>query len=160
RAAFYQTLAADREPAPHYVLEAPVVFGAAGLRAILAPPPSEDSFARALPTPTPRPAPAAPVSDRETTKPRIVAAQLQRRAAPKAARAPVRVQVSDPTPVSAPTPVVASASASDDEGHTRVRMQVPDPRSAMIERWIAGREGPSAFLVDEQVLVCAALPPP
>jgi hypothetical protein len=36
---------------------------------------------------------------------------------------------------------------------------VPDPRSAVTERWIAGREGPAAFLVEDQVLLCASLPP-
>ena len=49
---------------------------------------------------------------------------------------------------------------SQDDGQTRVRLAVPDPRSAMIERWIAGREGPVALLVDDTVLLCAALAPP
>src|SRR5690606_7171886 len=41
----------------------------------------------------------------------------------------------------------------------RARMAVPDPRAAMTERWIAGREGPQAFLVEDRVLVCASLGP-
>ena len=42
--------------------------------------------------------------------------------------------------------------------NTRPHVAVPDPRSAVTERWIAGREGPAAFLVEDQVLLCAALP--
>jgi hypothetical protein len=41
----------------------------------------------------------------------------------------------------------------------RARVVVPDPRAALVERWIAGREVPSAFLVEDSVLVCAALGP-
>jgi hypothetical protein len=99
-------LAADAEPPPPYVLEPLVVFGAAGLRASLAPAPPAERFVAESPS--------------------------------------------------------AAASRPDDEqadGGTRVRIAVPDPRLAVLERWIAGREGPSAFLVDDSVLLCASLAP-
>ncbi len=147
RAQLYQALAADAQPPPFYVLETPVVFGAAGLRAVLAPAPTAEAFRGMTPISAPvvKPAPPAPSgnSDREATQPRIAP---QRQAV---AAVPVE-------PVTAPVAI----DTSDDESHTRVRMHVPDPRSAMIERWIAGREGPSALLVDDKVLVCAALPTP
>jgi hypothetical protein len=41
---------------------------------------------------------------------------------------------------------------------TRLRINVPDPRQTVTERWIASREGPSVFLVEDAVLACAALP--
>ena len=41
----------------------------------------------------------------------------------------------------------------------RPQVSVPDPRAAVTERWIAGREGPAAFLVEDSVLLCASLPP-
>jgi len=161
RAALYTALAADAEPAPDYVLDAPVVFGAAGLRAILAPPPSpfDDSLVRALPTETPAVPVERPRSDGEVTRPRVDPREVKRQparggAAPTAPTAEIH---SEPTRIlQAPQP------PEDEEEHheTRVRMNVPDPRSAMIERWIAGREGPSAFLVEEQVLLCASLPQP
>ena len=44
------------------------------------------------------------------------------------------------------------------ENEARPHVSVPDPRSAVTERWIAGREGPAAFLVEDQVLLCASLP--
>jgi hypothetical protein len=59
-------------------------------------------------------------------------------------------------PTTAPAP---PKTEEPPEIATRVRINVPDPRQAMIDRWIAGREGPAVFLVEEQVLVCAALPP-
>ncbi|HEY7953684.1 MAG TPA: CpXC domain-containing protein [Polyangia bacterium] len=138
RAEFWKTLAGDAEPPPLYVLEAQVVFGPAGLRAVLAPAPSPEEFHHA-PTPTPSVTPAevvppparAPVE--EATRPRIDPAELRRAKKP---------------------------TGDEEDGQTRVRMLVPDPRAAMIERWIAGREGPQALLVDDAVLVCASLPPP
>jgi hypothetical protein len=47
----------------------------------------------------------------------------------------------------------------DSDVQTRVLVAVPDPRAAVTERWIAGREGPSAFVVGDDVLLCASLPP-
>ncbi len=140
RARLYQMLAEDHQPPPLYVLEANVVFGAAGLRAVLAPAPTEQAF-RPITTPTPTAIPVPvvhpPLSD-EITGPRPVEA----------------------TPVQDPVVTIAIKTAvPDDELHTRARMIVPDPRAAMIGRWIAGREGPAALLVDDAVLLCAALPP-
>jgi hypothetical protein len=169
RARLYEQLALDRHPPPLYVLEAQVVFGAAGLRAVLAPPPSEAAF-RAVATPTPsavpltRPGDTNPVVqlpvDDEITGPRVPD------------RVPSRAQQPEPEPVPEPAPArvperaqdpivtIAVKPPVDDEVHTRMRMAVPDPRAAMIERWIAGREGPAALLVDDAVLLCAALAPP
>jgi hypothetical protein len=50
-------------------------------------------------------------------------------------------------------------AVGDDSGPTRVRVPVPDPRDAATERWIAGREAPAAFLVDDSLLLCASLAP-
>src|SRR5205807_8795344 len=44
RAALFTQLAADGEAPTAYVLEPHVVFGSAGLRALLAPPPTEQAF--------------------------------------------------------------------------------------------------------------------
>lgn len=162
RAAFYTQLAADAEPPPLYVLDAPVVFGAAGLRAVLAPPPSEDSFARALPTPTPT-VPIDVSRKDDITQPRIDPAQIKRKRqdTPKPAPAPTRPE-EHPSLAEATTGEHSKVTPADvDEHHeTRVRVNVPDPRSAMIERWIAGREGPAAFLVEDKVMICAALAQP
>src|SRR5438874_2382479 len=55
------------------------VFGPAGLRAVLAPPPSEDSFAHALPTPTPTvPIEVRPRDEAEITRPRVDPRELKR----------------------------------------------------------------------------------
>ncbi len=155
RAAMLQSIANDREPVPNYVSDAPVVFGANGLRNFLSPPaPAAEPVFDSAPTtpiaiePAPAPAPdatpvapapvaPAPVEDREPTVPRA--------AIPRAKK------------TEKPAAVVADKPPSGVA--TRVRVSVPDPRSAMIERWIAGREGPTAFLIDDQVLVCASLAP-
>jgi hypothetical protein len=47
----------------------------------------------------------------------------------------------------------------DSDAQTRMLVTVPDPRAAVTERWIAGREGPAAFVVGDDVLLCASLPP-
>jgi hypothetical protein len=108
RAALFNTLSADQRPAPLYVLEPEVVFGAAGLRASLAPPPSSGDLTPVSPAVLPS------LSDVENT------------------------------PVS--------------DGATRRRINVPDPRQTVIDRWIATREGPAIFIVDDQVLACATRP--
>jgi hypothetical protein len=183
RARLYESLAADVQPAPLYVLEADVVFGAAGLRAILAPPPTAEAFRGTTPTPAQvLHAQAGAPQDRDVTHPRAADPELVRRSQRPAARAESHAARPEPhapraesrpapqeAPNTSPQPILPSSTVvhaplgaeaeHDDESHTRVRMQVPDPRSAMIERWIAGREGPSALLVDDAVLVCAALPP-
>jgi hypothetical protein len=151
RAAFFTALAADREPAAHYVLEAPVVFGAAGLRTQLGPPPTSAQWKSATPaaltTGAPAPVPVAVVPEKTPTIPIRDASEPAKELAREKEKPP-RDRVS-----TAPELII------DDEAHTRVRIAVPDPRAAMIERWIAGREGPSALLVDDSVMACAALPP-
>src|SRR5207302_5331148 len=136
RSAFFAALAADREPAPHYVLEAPAVFGAAGLRAALAPPPHSDQWKTAAAT-----TPAATPLPAEKEKP--------------AAAAQPAAPAASPAPKEKPRRPSTAPEVIDDDAHTRVRMSVPDPRAAMIERWIAGREGPSALLVDASVMAGA-----
>jgi hypothetical protein len=131
RARFFDRLAEDRQPAPLYVLEADVVFGAAGLRAVLAPQARADE---AFPTPAPA---FLPVTTPVTPPPQVAASVA---------------------PITEPQRL--AATEEDSGSHTRMRMTVPDPRAAMIERWIAGREGPTALLVEDAVLVCAALAPP
>jgi hypothetical protein len=160
RAAFFNGLAADAEPPPDYVLDAPTVFGAAGLRAVLAPPPSEESFARALPTPSPT-EPIDLNERAEATQPRIDPSEIKRRHDQKKQQ-PEPKKAEHPSLADATTGEHSKVSPAEMEeiNETRVRMNVPDPRSAMIERWIAGREGPAAFLVEEQVLVCASMPQP
>jgi hypothetical protein len=106
RARLLEKLAADVEPPPLYVLSPEVVFGAAGLRARLAPQPS----AGELPSATP---------------------------------ALSSLSESEPTSLS--------------DVATRLRINVPDPRQAVIDRWITSREGPAVFLVEDQVLACAGL---
>ncbi len=116
RARLFEALAADLEPPPLYVLEPEVVFGAAGLRASLAPRPTTGDFSVATPAaPLPTAATHPPLGDTEQT------------------------------PIS--------------DVATRLRVTVPDPRQSVIERWIASREGPATFLVEDAVLACAALPP-
>src|SRR5437667_137462 len=84
-----------------------------------------------------------------------------------AARAARVIAPRSRTPSTPPTPTVVLASlasaapqARTDESSdvsTRVRIAVPDPRVAILDRWIAGREGPSTFLVDDAVLLCVSL---
>jgi hypothetical protein len=151
RAALFTELAKDRQPPPFYVLEPQVAFGAAGLRAALAQPSESDfrSSVTATATPISIPAAKAPaVPDRPDNKPdtgpMVPLAVDDEITGPRAQDPVVTIAVKQPI---------------DDEVQARPRMAVPDPRAAMIERWIAGREGPAALLVDDAVLLCAALPP-
>jgi hypothetical protein len=189
RAALFTQLADDGVAPTSYVLEPHVVFGSAGLRAFLAPPPTEQSFdatsdphgtmrtaehelpearaARDVPderevpdeigptmgrlrdadkTPTPQPLPR---DDRHPSLAVLPSLKDEETPLPSASWAP------PPAPASPPV----ERRADDSDRHTRPHMTVPDPRAAVTERWIAGREGPSAFLVEDQVLLCAGLPP-
>jgi hypothetical protein len=118
RARLFDALAQDLEPPPLYVLEPDVVFGAAGLRASLAPPPSSGDFVQA----TPAPAPVPPLSQ-----------------------------------MGAKHPPLGDGESTPNDIATRLRVNVPDPRQTVIDRWIASREGPATFLVDDAVLACASL---
>lgn len=135
RARFFEALAADREPPAAYVLAAEVAFGAAGLRALLAGP--EPGAPQVTPAPLEpertRVIEVAQLNEREKARGKGKEKERQKEKAPHA-------------------PVEAAEPA-------RARMAVPDPRTAMTERWIAGREGPQAFLVEDRVLVCASLGP-
>ncbi|HXU69829.1 MAG TPA: CpXC domain-containing protein [Polyangia bacterium] len=156
RAALFAQLAEDGVAPPGYVLSPEVVFGAAGLRALLAPPPSEGAFdatsdagaARTAETPV---VPLAALDDkREDSRPSLSllpSLKDEETPLPQPAWGPTQVDRRVPEPV---------AAANET---TRPMMTVPDPRAAVTERWIAGREGPAAFLVEDSVLLCASLPP-
>jgi hypothetical protein len=140
RAELMATLADDGVPPPDYVLAPSVVFGATGLRALFA----------ALGSGVPRPLP----TDDKTG----VTELASDRNHPSLALLPSLRDEETPVPRARPSwlhPVDERRHDADAHG----RMQVPDPRSAVTERWIAGREGPAAFLVEDRVLVCASLPP-
>lgn len=167
RAELFAMLAADAAPPPDYVLRAEVVFGAAGLSELLAegaPRPvgrSETDVVTALHTPlsildeaTPaepssRPAPMATVPDLDAV---LAATRAHREAtAPKPVDRPAPA---DPAPI--PAPVRADGDVAPPRPAATVA--VPDPRTAVIERWIAARETDTALFVDDRVVVCAALP--
>jgi hypothetical protein len=199
RAAFYTALAADEEPAPDYVLDALVVFGASGLRAALAPRTSEELQPVTAPVPA-QPAvrraiaamqfdddkrtPGEPHDDDDddadiTSLPtQIKAVPVPSHAAPSALeKLPTLPSLRDeetPLPHAIPwlspaqttkvpvkTPINDEPTSPGEErredSQARV-VSVPDPRAAVTERWIAGREGPSAFVVADEVLLCASLP--
>jgi hypothetical protein len=170
RARFFDALAADAQPPQLYVLETEVAFGAAGLRALLAPSPSEESFNARPETPAPAPVAAAQQPPHAQQAPHSPHAQQPSQPHPQPQQTPQPRRSPDETThprIADPELVRLARDASqtiamvthDSDEHTRVRMNVPDPRAAMIERWIAGREGPSALLVEDSVMVCAALPP-
>ncbi len=153
RAALFRELADDGAAPTAYVLEAAVVFGAAGLRALLAPPPTDAAFDAASSDPTPvvhiadEPALAVVVDRRAEVTP------------PALALLPSLKDEETPAPQPAWGVTQVDRHAPSESGeHTRPHMTVPDPRAAVTERWMAGREGPAAFLVEDQVLVCASLP--
>jgi hypothetical protein len=149
-AQLFSALAADREPAPAYVLRPTVVVGAAALRAALAQPgeapsastPPVEERAAAGPPPVEQPAAAAPNH--------AAALALAAAAASPPARDP------DGTNPRAPMPFEDIPTAVEP---SRPRVAVPDPKNALVDRWIAAREGPTAFLVDDEVYVCASVPP-
>ncbi|HEY2749399.1 MAG TPA: CpXC domain-containing protein, partial [Polyangia bacterium] len=158
RAALFTQLAEDGVAPPAYVLAPEVVFGAAGLRALLAPPPSVGAFD---PT-TSEPNAAARTGD--TAPLALVVEEKERPALSllpslKDDETPLPQPAWGATQVDRRVPESAAAAARATDETTRPSVTVPDPRSAVTERWIAGREGPSAFLVEDSVLLCAALPP-
>jgi hypothetical protein len=154
RAALYAALADDGMAPPAYVLEPQVVFGAAGLRALLAPPATESAFDA-----TSEPAAVADAA-RTGEEPVIVRVEDKREDKPQLALLPSLVEEETPAPQPAwgPTRVDQRVPEPLPQENTRPHVAVPDPRAAVTERWIAGREGPAAFLVEDQVLLCAALP--
>ncbi|HEX6837217.1 MAG TPA: CpXC domain-containing protein, partial [Polyangia bacterium] len=156
RAALFAALADDRLAPPAYILAPEVVFGAAGLRALLAPPATDAAFdATSEPGASAERTGEQPVLavvevKREDSKPQLAllpSLQDDETPLPQPHWGPTRVDARAPEPV------------APQQETTRPHVTVPDPRAAVTERWIAGREGPSAFLVEDQVLLCAALPP-
>jgi hypothetical protein len=154
RAALYAALAEDGVAPSTYVLEPQLVFGAAGLRALLAPPPTEAAFDA-----TSEPA-AVAAAARTSEEPVIARVEQKREDKPQLALLPSLQEEETPAPQPAwgPTRVDQRVPEPLPQENTRPHVAVPDPRAAVTERWIAGREGPAAFLVEDQVLLCAALP--
>jgi len=155
RAALFAALAGDGAAPPAYVLAPEVVFGAAGLRALLAPPASHAAFDG-----TSDPAAAADHTGEEAAL--AVVEEVKREdSKPQLALLPSLQDDETPLPQPSwgPTRVDARTPEARPTENTRPHVTVPDPRAAVTERWIAGREGPAAFLVEDQVLLCAALPP-
>ncbi|MDB4968327.1 MAG: Methyltransferase type 11 [Myxococcales bacterium] len=166
RAALFTQLADDGVAPTAYVLEPQVVFGSAGLRALLAPPSTEASFDAAsdpqaqaavrtaeqeLIAPAPRPSPAD-----KTPTPQPLPRDNRH---PSLAKLPSLKDEETPLPSPSWVPAPVERRLDDSDRLTRPHVTVPDPRAAVTERWIAGREGPSAFLVEDEVLLCAGLPP-
>ena len=207
RAALFTELAADEEPPLDYVLGAEVVFGAAGLRAALAPATAETARIEE-PTPPPqprRPIPAmvfdddkrtpgepahddedlpsmptqikaAPVAhslselpalpslkDEETPLPHAIpwlspAGRGNNNSGDRARAAAASAPATESEKEETTEPGASAERRQDSDLHTRMLVSVPDPRAAVTERWIAGREGPAAFVVADEVLLCASLP--
>ena len=160
RAALFSQLAEDGAAPTAYVLEPALVFGAAGLRAFLAPPPSDEVFdSPSDKLPAARTAVQRGLGDEDKTP---LPAALPDARLPSLAALPSLKDDDTPSPQpawTAPLSSLAGDRRNDSDAHTRVHMNVPDPRAAVTERWIAGREGPAAFLVEDEVLLCASLPP-
>jgi hypothetical protein len=158
RAALLAALAEDAAPPPPYVLAPEVVFGPAGLRAAVAAAATAPSRTPAVAAP-PVAAAAAPATvDHDKTA--VTDMTGVDRNHPSLALLPSLVEEETPLPQpKAWLRAVEERRQHDSDQHTRMHMAVPDPRSAVTERWIAGREGPAAFLVEDRVLLCASLPP-
>ncbi len=148
RAALFTQLAEDLVAPPDYVLAPEVIFGVAGLTSPLhAPSPVEIAFERSTPVNVLTPedlAGAIELPRDRDSKP-----------SPSLSLLP-SLRDEDLTPTPMPQRVWRGG---DSDSHTRVHVSVPDPRAAVTERWIAGRESAAAFLVEDRVLVCASLPP-
>jgi hypothetical protein len=148
RAALFALLAEDLVAPSDYVLSPQIIFGVAGLSPPAtqkAPSPLEIAFER-----------SAPVNVL-TAEDLAGAIELPRDTKPNPSPAlsllpSLRDEELTPLPQ-------RGWRAGDSDSHTRVHVSVPDPRAAVTERWIAGRENAAAFLVEDRVLVCASLPP-
>ena len=157
RAALFAALAEDATAPPAYVLAPEVVFGAAGLRALLAPPATDSAFDST--------SDAHGAAERTGEQPTLSIVEEIKREDSKPQLALLPSLQDDETPLPQPHwgPTRVDARAPEPQPlpqeTTRPHVSVPDPRAAVTERWIAGREGPAAFLVEDQVLLCAALPP-
>ncbi len=140
-AELYTLLASDAAPAVDYVFEARVVFGSSGLVELLArgtvsaPAPSAEAAGpeagETAPAERRATAPISTVPDLDAV---LAAAREHRKASEPAL--PHAGEVTQP----------------------RITLAVPDPRTAVIERWIAAREPATAIFVDDRVVVCASLP--
>jgi CpXC protein len=151
RAALWAQLADDDVAPPDYVLAVEVLFGGiAAPRATVESQPIEIGFERSTPV------------NVLTLEDQAGAIELQeepRRAPAKEKDLPSlsllpSLRDEDLTPLPQ-----RAWRGGDSDSHTRVHVNVPDPRAAVTERWIAGRESAAAFLVEDRVLVCASLPP-
>ncbi|MEO6954954.1 MAG: CpXC domain-containing protein [Polyangia bacterium] len=153
RAELYTLLAADGVPAPDYVLAAQVVFGSAGLSQLLAPPSVTEAITAMVSVLPPRSEPTVvheTVPDLDAILAR--SAQVQTVAAKLPETRVPETNVAEPKVAEVPVAI------DRDFTQPRATMNVPDPRTAVIERWIAARDVATALFVDEHVVVCAALP--
>ena len=149
RAELYALLAADAVPPPDYIVGAQVVFGSAGLGQLLAPASVTEAVTAILPVLPPRREPAVvheTVPDLDAVLARSEREQIVAKVA--------EPRVVEPTPPGVKPPLVVERDLTQ----PRATMHVPDPRTAVIERWIAARDLATALFVDERVVVCAALP--
>jgi hypothetical protein len=153
----FAQLAADVVPAPDYVLDAALVFGAAELTALLAEPVRTEASEWPEPVVTPNDAITAPVPALPSAK--VVAAT-------PAVATTLGTAATQPELETSPVPRAPTREDKVDEPtrdrsevtQPRATVTVPDPRTAVIERWIAARETDTALFVDDRVVVCAALP--
>jgi hypothetical protein len=139
------------------------------------PPAPEPALTVVAPPPAPTPAPpAATVAATDEPPPRkrkdsgaiatapdiesvLQHARAQRDAEARALEpaAPARSPSSPTVEIAVPE---ARPSRLEHEAPARSTVSVPDPRTAVIERWIAARESDTAMFVDDRVVVCASLP--
>jgi hypothetical protein len=155
RAALFTQLAEDGVAPTAYVLEPAVVFGAAGLRALLAPAPTDAAFDATS-------EPSAPAARTAEERALVIVDDKPAAREEKPALSLLPSLTDEETPLPQPAwgaTQVDRRGASESGEQTRPHVTVPDPRAAVTERWIAGREGPAAFLVEDSVLLCASLPP-
>ncbi len=175
-AELFALLATDGVPAEDYVLQARVVFGSSGLVELLARNASvvvplqsvrteilelqdfPDAPAHAPATDKPSiadaPIPDAPM--RMATAPdldAVLAAAREQRRKTDPTLSVVRVETEGE-----PSPGLAPVAEVRENTQPRITVSVPDPRTAVIERWIAARETATALFVDDRVVVCASLP--
>jgi hypothetical protein len=183
RAALFLLLAEDQVAPPDYVLAPEVLFGGVVAPAtVTTATPVELSFERSTPVNV------LPAVDNRRRSAASEVPAVDNRRRPAASEVPAEDlagaielrrdaerQPNAPSPSLALLPSLPSLPSlrdedltplpqrawrgGDSDSHTRVHVSVPDPRAAVTERWIAGRESAAAFLVEDRVLVCASLPP-
>jgi hypothetical protein len=172
RAELFTLLAADAAPPTDYVLSAEVVFGAAGLSDILAlatvgrtgvadlVTAQQLAVAPTLPGP-PLPPPVQVAPSEAPTAPPPSGDEPHLAPLPRALSLDSHPTMVAPRLPSTPTVEISTQPDRAPDRPSppgRSGVAVPDPRTAVIERWIAARESDTAMFVDDRVVVCASLP--